>query len=209
MTKIAFSGTSGSGKTTMVKFVENQFNLNHISGSSGDLKTEADRKHLLEKYGFAGSGGHADVIKASHANAAFGYELQEMIRVRRDELITNTDDFVTDRSPLDNFVFFLGQSALYQNNEVVNQFMDSCIETMAKLTHAIYVPALLDDIEDNGSRIPVYHYQKAVDAVFARYWQVFVHHAKVKNPSLHVYKVKQNDLAQRKAEIMDFISSNR
>lgn len=205
--KIAFTGTSGSGKTTMVQFVQKEYGLNHISGSSGDLRTKLDNKYLLDKYGYKGDEGHLAVIKRSFADPDFGLEMQEMIRVRRDELISNTDDFVTDRAPLDNWVFFLLQAAPFQNDALVQKFMDACLETASKLTHIIYIPAMLDQIENNQSRVPVLHYQKAVDAVFDRYWHVFTHHARVRNPSLRVLKVTTVELKQRQSQIMTFIKN--
>ena len=197
MSKIAFTGASGSGKTTLVKFVAKEFNIEHFSGSSGDLKIDSDRKYLFDKYGFKGNEGHLNVIQESHKNPDFGYELQCIIQERRAELIRDVDNFITDRSPLDNWVYFLLQSAPYQNDKVIHEFLRKCINAMANLDIVIYIPSLIP-IEDNGSRVPVLHYQKAVDAIFEKYWVEFKVELEVMGAKTVMSKIASMDLEIRK-----------
>lgn len=195
MSKIAFTGASGSGKTTLVKWVSKEWDIPHFSGSSGDLKIESDKKYLLDKYGFNGEAGHANVIQESHKNPEFGYELQCMIQERRAELIRDHDNFVTDRSPLDNWVYFLLQSAPYQTEEVVEQFMVKCLNAMMELDYVIYIPSLIP-IENNGSRVANLHYQRAVDAIFDKYWLQF--NVELEGSTVVMSKITSISLTTRK-----------
>jgi len=195
--KIAFSGASGSGKSTLTNWVSKEFGIPHVSGSSGDLKIDSDKKYLFDKYGFNGSSGHLNVIQESHKNPEFGYELQCLIQERRSEMIRDHDHFVTDRSPLDNWVYFLLQSALYQTDEVVEEFMNRCISAMAGLDYAIYIPSVIP-IENNCSRVPILHYQRAVDCIFERYWLIFEMKLRSMGAKIVMSKVVSRDLSTRK-----------
>ncbi len=205
MIKVAFTGSSGSGKTTLVKYVNAEYPLPWLNGSSGELLDEIDQATLKQRFGFEGGKGHAHVIKASHANPEFGYVHQNMVLNARGKLIESDQDFVTDRSPLDNWVYFLLQAGVYQNFNVSHDFMGKAIFYFSKLTHVIYVPAMLVEVEDNNSRIANYYYQRAVDAIFNTYWQAFSHHAKVANPKIKLLKIVDHDLKTRKEKVMDFL----
>jgi len=205
MKKIAFTGTSGSGKTTLVKFIEEELKLKHLNGSSGELLTEKDVEEFEERFSYKGGKGHAHVIRESHMNPEFGLKYQLRVLERRTQLIEEHMDFVTDRSPLDNFVYFMLQSGLYQSNIICQNFMELSMKAMSELTHIIYVPAMIQDVEDNNSRVANYLYQRAVDAIFNTYWQPFSHHAKVANPRLKLMKLTVLNLAERKAQVKEFL----
>jgi len=206
--KIAFTGASGSGKTTLVKHVAKELDIPHFSGSSGDLKIESDKKYLFDKYGFKGEAGHLNVIQESHKNPEFGFELQCMVQERRAELIRDHDHFVTDRSPLDNWVYFLLQSAPYQTEEVVQEFMDKCINAMRGLDFVIYIPSMIP-IEDNGSRVANLHYQRAIDSIFNKYWLEFVIRMETNGPVMS--KIETSYLETRKqlvGKLLGYVKTN-
>ena len=84
------------------------------------------------------------------------------------EVKQNTD-FVTDRSPLDNLVYYTLQASWNQGKDDMNTiFIDKCKEAMSEVTHLIYIKPCQPDgkVEDNGSRISNKLYQEAVDSVF-------------------------------------------
>jgi hypothetical protein len=164
--KIAFTGSSGSGKTTLATWLAEEKDLTFIPGSSGGLKTDEDRKFLKENFGFEGGKGHANVIQQSHINPELGYYIQSTVRRRRAELIRNNDDFVTDRSPLDNWVYFILQASTYQSQENCNNFLVKVTEMFKDLDAVIYVPSMFSNIENNGSRVSNVYFQQAVDAYF-------------------------------------------
>lgn len=205
MIKVAFTGTSGSGKTTLVKYLHKEYPLPWLNGSSGELLSKDDQLMLEVKHDYVGGKGHAHVIRQSHLSPAFGLDHQNMVLNRRGELIESNQDFVTDRSPLDNWVYFLLQAGLYQNMNICHDFMSKAIHYFSKLTHVIYVPAMLVDVEDNNSRVANYYYQRGVDSIFNSYWQAFTHHAKIANPSLKLMKIVDLDLKTRQEKVMDFV----
>lgn len=206
--KIAFTGASGSGKTTLVKHVSKELGIPHFSGSSGDLKIDSDKKYLFDKYGFSGEAGHLNVIQESHKNPEFGFELQCMIQERRAELIRDHDNLITDRSPLDNWVYFLLQSAPYQTDEVVEEFMEKCINAMRSLDFVIYIPSMIP-IENNGSRVTTLHYQRAMDSIFNKYWLEFKIRLETNGPVMS--KIETSYLDTRKqliGKLLGYVKTN-
>lgn len=170
--KVAFSGSSGSGKTTLVNYVAKEFNLRHISGSSGDLLNDADKEYLSTFHGYSGGYGHLGVIQKSSIDVNYGVDNQTLIMRRRAELIANNDNFVTDRSPLDNLTYFISQVGFHPsvNDYVISQFAHDCLISFYGLTHLIFVRAVQpDSVENNGSRIHNKWYQRSSDAQFD-YW---------------------------------------
>lgn len=171
--KIAFAGTSGSGKTTLATWLAKEMELPYISGSSGDLKNLEDKEYLKAKFGFEGNAGHSNVIQESHKNPMLGFEIQRIVRRRRSQLIRNNPEFVTDRSPIDNWVYFMMQSGIYQSEAACGRFLEECYISTSHLDYLIYVPSLLNVIEDNGSRVANIYVQKMVDSFFDSSFKAF------------------------------------
>jgi hypothetical protein len=168
--KIAFTGSSGAGKTTLVKYVSAQWGLPHISGSSGDILTAED-KEILGMHNFPG-GGHAAVIKYSALNAEYGVINQNLLLQRRTELIENNHTFVTDRSPLDNLVYFINQVGFHPSvsDQTIEAFAQKALAAWNKLHGVIYVkPVQPGEVEKNHSRVANKFYQRSIDAQF-QYW---------------------------------------
>lgn len=203
--KIAFTGSSGSGKTTLVTFVAEQLNLKHISGSAGDVKKEVDKMLIDDMMRYPG-GGHVGVIRYSALNPEYGVMNQKLLQMRRRELIVENDDFVTDRSPIDNLTYFINQCGYHPmvTNELVEEFAKDCIKAWEQLTHVIYVKAVQPGaVEVNGSRVGNNWYQKAVDAQF-NYWlnEYFIKNATF-GPDILV--IDYWDLDKRKEAVLEFL----
>lgn len=200
--KIAFCGTSGAGKTTLVKYVSETFGLPWISGSSGDLKTEADKNSIP---GIQGKG-HGHVIAYSATHPLEGWTNQWQILDRRSELIMNNDRFVTDRSPIDNVTYAILQCAYHK--EITNQMVEGLIYRAGLayegLTHLIYIKPVQPngDIENNQSRITNAFYQRTVDAAFDYWLGVFME----QYPKVEVLPIDYWDLQRRKDSIDYFLA---
>jgi hypothetical protein len=215
--KIAFTGSSGSGKTTLVKFVEKEFGLKHISGSAGDILTESDKARLVHSFGYNGGNGHNGVIQKSAASIAFGVNFQELLQMRRWELISNNNDFVTDRSPLDNLTYFISQLGFHREigDDYIEGFSNRCLQAWCELSHVIYVRAVQPGpIENNGSRIPNKWYQQSSDAQFNYWLRSFFMKYRIQRIGLELRKPKVLiidywDLDKRKEELGRFLREPR
>lgn len=206
--KVAFTGSSGSGKTTLVKFVEKEFNLKHISGSAGDVKLPEDEEYLISEYGTADLPGHAGVISLSAQNIKFGIDNQLILQKRRNQIISENYNFVTDRSPIDNLTYFVNQVGFHPDvtDEIVKNFIDRSLEAWMQLTHVIFVRAVQPkEIENNGSRVANIYYQKSIDAQFAMWLdKVFMPHSFNNGPKLLVLDFWNLDA--RKNTVREFLS---
>lgn len=206
MKKIAFSGTSGSGKTTLVTWLAVAAGLKHISGSAGDVKQEGDKMLLDEMFQYPG-GGHCGVIRYSALNPEYGVTNQKLLQIRRQQIIENNDDFVTDRSPADNMTYFINQTAYHPmvTDALCEEFFKNCLEAWEGLTHVIYVKAVQPhEVEVNGSRVSNRFYQKAIDAQF-NYWISELDSKCIEGPKVLV--LDYWDLEKRKQAVLDFINS--
>jgi hypothetical protein len=200
--KVAFTGTSGSGKTTLVKWVEEEFGLTHLNGSAGTI-AQGRLAEIKDNYGYTGDG-HLEVIKASAINPMFGLEFQNAVLQARYQSIAENDNFVTDRSPLDNLVYFATQVAWnkFPTEEFIN-FEFTCKLAMQELTHLIYIKPCQPngEVEDNNSRIPNRLYQDAIDAIFEKFLLRFSDI----EPSPNVLIIDFWDLKERKELIKEFL----
>jgi hypothetical protein len=204
--KIAFAGTSGSGKTTLVTWLSKNMGIKHLNGSAGEIAAKR-LEEIKRSHNYYGDG-HLNVIVTSAIDPGFGFLFQEAVLTARTEAITfETEDFVTDRSPVDNLVYFSLQAAFNQSDVVCNSFKDRCKDAFKELTHLIYIrPCQPDEVENNGSRIPVRLYQDAVDGVFNNLIQkVFIGEIPA-NERPKILIINYWDLDKRKAEIFQFIN---
>jgi len=163
--RLAFCGASGSGKSTMAKYIAQTMGLKYTENSAGLLLTEAQQKYLVDKYGWTKSG-HRDVIRLSNINPGFAWDFQEQLLKTRAEFIWNNSGFVIDRSPVDNLTYFLLQTAHLTSELNCDFFHSKVTDAMKPITHVIFLPTLNKDVEDNGSRISNWYYQMMVTAVF-------------------------------------------
>jgi energy-coupling factor transporter ATP-binding protein EcfA2 len=212
--RIAFCGTSGSGKTTLVKhIIENYPEIEWINGSAGEVRQKEFRELLEIQYNYFG-GGHRSVIEKSATNYSFGQFFQESLLKSRNEAFHNMEiarkSFVTDRSPIDSLTFFALQSSwhldedAFVSQEYLESFNELAINTLNQLTHLIYVkPCQPSLIENNGSRVNVRMYQRAVDGAFRNFidW-VYKNYDVV--PKLLV--IDYWDLQERKSTIDKFLA---
>lgn len=210
--KIACTGASGSGKTTLVNYIAKTLNIPFISGSSGDMKSKWDRDELMREYGFEKNQGHSAVIRYSAKNPDFAIRNQEINRANRAKLITEHDNFVTDRSPVDNLTYFVAQCGFHKDvtDPVTERFANNCLFVYKQLTHVIYIKAVEPKVEDNGSRISNTWFQKASDAQF-EYWlkNYFMQeeHKIYQNlPGPIVLEIDYWDWSKRKREVIKFLT---
>lgn len=204
--KIAMSGSSGSGKTTLGNWIADEFNLKHIPCSAGDLLDGNDLSFLKESFNYEGNEGHYGVIKRSAENGEFGYLFQNMLLNNRTHLISNNDDFIMDRSPVDNLTYFISQVGFHPGMEdrLAEIFIQKCFRAWNMLTHVIYVKAVQPGkVENNGSRIVNKYWQQAIDAQFDHWFKTLFFTDK--NPK--ILRINFWDLEGRKQAIREFLKA--
>ncbi len=168
MMKIAFSGPSGLGKSTLCKIVQDSNpNIKWLSTSAGDILSGKVKEALEIDYGYKGTG-HKDVINLSCREPDFGRDFQTELLIARISQISRNDNFVIDRCPIDNVVYMLTQVGHNFMEAYCDDFIKQAQETFQKLTHVIIIAYSSDIpiIEDNKSRIPNKFYQQYISDVF-------------------------------------------
>lgn len=153
--RIFISGASGSGKTTLAKYISNAYSIPFIDGSS---------KVLWPKYGIKS---HLDLINKCKESKEFAITFQYRLLSYRQEAIKDLDSFVTDRSPLDNLVYFMLQLShdIVESENV--KYIEECSKTFQYGENLLFITKIADNpIEDDGMRITNYFYQRMVQGLF-------------------------------------------
>lgn len=157
--KIFLSGPSGIGKTTMAKHIAELYGIKFVEGSSKVL------------WGDFGIKSHLDLIQKCDKDIDFAIEFQTALLRYRKEVTENLTCFVTDRSPLDNIVYYLLQLSHKIDAGKTLEYINICSESYPKdkymqvLMYLTY-PMTLQEIENDGFRITNHYYQLMVSNVF-------------------------------------------
>lgn len=208
--RIAMTGASGSGKTTLATFVQEQFpELKFLSNSAYDVITEEDRAFLNREYGYIAKG-QANVIAMSHSNPNFGFDFQDILLRNRINLYKGNDNFVTDRSFIDNIAYYLDQCCAYQTEATTIAFISRAIEAMSNIDLIIRInmtQPLAHGVENNDSRVANWFYQKKIDKVFDLATELVNHNnSGLLFPPIKILVLDKWDLKDRKTKVFQTIN---
>lgn len=175
--KIGFCGPSGTGKTTLAKYTAEQFDIPYHALSATMVLEQAN---LSEKDDEIRGKGHRFIINTSGEKPIWGVEFQREVLNSRRAIIDPLVSVVTDRTPIDNFVYMMAQSSHNSTDEEIAQFFEDCFASYQKFDHLFYVTLATGQpfIEDNGSRIPNKAYQEMINELFKLYFLKFEKRAK-------------------------------
>ena len=174
--RILISGASGTGKTTLSKFISQEYGIPFINTSA---------KELWPRYGITS---HNQLINRCHIDPHFAISFQfELLELRTSKL-EGLNSYVSDRGPMDNLVYFLTQVSHNTDSYTTARYIQQCNESQLKLCDQqillLYgkLPALegfidtnqLDlslKVENDGNRVNNVFYQKYIESIFKYVWQ--------------------------------------
>lgn len=153
--RICISGPSGVGKTTLAKYIEQGWGIPFITCSTKPL------------WGKHGINSHEELIKKTTLFPQWGLDFQDEVLNYRTEILRDVDEFVTDRSPWDNLVYFFLQNLHLCNESEVEKYMYKCNKAMNMFNGLIYIPYNHETIlENDRKRIANKYYQDLVNQTF-------------------------------------------
>lgn len=154
--KVFISGVSGIGKTTLANFISKRFELPYIKASA---------ELLYEKYSYINN--KQEIINC-YSNPITGLQFQwDLLELRYSQL-KDQKSFVTDRSFIDNLVYFLLQCTTMVQEKECEKFIRMVYYYLEEIGGVIlYLPLTFKSIEDNKIRIPNLYYQRTVDMIFS------------------------------------------
>ena len=203
--KIAFSGPSGLGKTTLCKYVEENVNIPHLSTSAMDILSDYDKRTLKNSFRYKGTG-HKEVINLSSKDPSFGFFFQNAVLGARASQIRNADQFVLDRCPIDNVAYLLSQVGHNLREDQVKKFIAEAMEIYQSLSHVILIKYSNDipSIEDNNSRVPNRFFQQYISDVFMGVYTRYF--ANIMGPQLIILDFWNLD--ERKSTLRSFLGGD-
>lgn len=167
--KVVIAGASGSGKTTLAKSLASHFNWEFTENSAGLIMSNEDKMYLKERYGYHGDWGQRAVINISHKEPGFGKFFQEAILRARYRIGERNADAIYDRSALDPIVFYLNQVVHNEVQDDSEHFIHKCIGGLRHVNLIIRLPLQNPQktIENNGSRVDNWYFQRKIDYLFS------------------------------------------
>lgn len=172
MKKIAICGASGSGKTTLAKKLSEITNIPFVNFSQNELMKEAPERLIkplkemtYEKYEPGIS--HEKIIRLSHRYPKFGLAFQKTILELRAEKASNYESMITDRSPIDSWVYFLLEASYGVSVNESHDFLKKCIKTFLLFDGLIFVHINPNnEIKDDKVRITNPYFQQFIQSSF-------------------------------------------
>lgn len=159
--KISISGHSGIGKTTLAKEISQMYGIPFVTTSS---------KPIWEKNGITKQ---SDIIAKSAADPEWGVQFQCDLLTYRKEELGKYPKYVTDRSILDNLVYFIINNSAFVEEEVIQCYIRLCNKVAGEIydessihIHLAAVDNMVLTLENDYMRVHNTHFQRMVDNTF-------------------------------------------
>lgn len=143
--RIAVCGSSGTGKTSVIKKVIEKINLpiNPIGSRSVALRMGYDNPYDVDKFGRR-------------------EEFQHLLMADKVDWESKEDNFITDRSTFD----VLSYSTIHDVNAVNQNFLESAIRGIERYTHIFFCPlAEFFNLGDDPVRVKSKTYHEMYEAL--------------------------------------------
>jgi deoxyadenosine/deoxycytidine kinase len=141
MSQIFITGTSGIGKTTLANYIASRYRIPFVEGSS---------KILWEKYNIKS---HVELINLAGTNPGRLLDFQHELLDIRLENMQKEKDFVSDRSFIDNAVYFLLQNAANMTEKQTQDYLDKCKYSAEQVVKGKYIYLSHDLMDKHAFRI--------------------------------------------------------
>lgn len=154
--KIMFAGPSGFGKTTLSKWISEQYSIPFESGSVSDLIPQTKAV------------AHKDML-ARDPKELYTEDFQ--ILNLRNKLFSNKEQFISDRSYLDSAAYFLYKQGDKQPSCEVEHFIGLCSMLLTQQCDCLiflnFIPELVSEwvTEDNNKRITSNYFQVEISSI--------------------------------------------
>lgn len=207
--KIGVSGASGVGKTTLSKAISEKFNIAFITGSARMSLTQEDLSELMSIRGLKNNWSnknHLDNILNSLIDPPFGLELQNRILNRRKVCLESSNSFITDRTPIDNMVYFMMQNSVVLGPGDTINYINSCVDVLLKNFDVVFFirTSGMEDVEDDGLRINNLPYQMMIDNIFKYITSTYI---QSRDNAIPVFEINTRDLGKRVEQVSHYIET--
>lgn len=194
-----FAGPSGIGKTTLAKWVSEEFNIPFVSGSYYDMPG-IDQKD------------HKSILKVDPKEQ---YEKDFQVLCYRQKIISKqeleSNCFVTDRSFIDNMTYFWYKQDTNQPECELENFFEICRElTLRYCDIIIFLNLELETyqdwkMEDDNKRITNRYYQIHISNLMRLSMEIFMNNDQPSPNNTWVYIESDLSLDKRKEHIKEII----
>lgn len=189
--RIFITGASGTGKTTVANFIAGNYKLPFISTSA---------KEIWPKFGFQD---HKSAHRHSCYDPRIGNQYQHEVFKQRVSALEGKKTFVSDRSPFDNYAYYLMQIG-YMNGSFENEIFRVMCEDHLYLADALIFlryPENLE-LENDGFRIVNPDYQRMVDSTIDLVVKKLLKH------NMPVLEINTWDMEEKEFQLNTFLTGS-
>lgn len=153
--RIGICGPSGTGKSTLAKYISEKYGVPFVTTST---------KPLWEKYEIKS---HEDLINKTLSDPKWGLNFQNEVLDYRIKMMDENPNFITDRTSIDNLVYFLLQNTHSVSANDTEEYILRCKFALEKMNGLICLPFSEEiQLSDDGARITNKYYQHTVNGTF-------------------------------------------